>query len=504
MAARYWRGTGDGNWGSGGAGGNWSTTSGGATGAAVPTSADDVTFDTNGNNNCTINTSSRVCLSLTVTSGYTATITHSQTLTVSGNVTFNNTHTIAGSSTLAINAASTITMNGQIWPNSLTLNGSAIFTLNTNLSISGSLVSGGATINKTTTETLTCYGISQTQNIGGSAKIILKGGSWSQTGTRQVSNALDIDGNITISATVYYVGTITYISGTVSGTGTLTFNNSSTLNLNGASFYNITFASGTYTLTSSLQCSGALASTATATLNKTASEDVTSSGGMNGAGAFAGTAKIILTGGTWSSLSSVSNDLDLNGNVTLSGSVTFRAGTLTYVSGTITVTSSTLVLSASCTLDTSGMSFNNVTLSNTSAQVYTINSTLTTDGILTLGTGATTNFSGTSGFSTATLLCTSTGAITINFKESVTYTITTAFNCFTSRAGSIVLFTSSHASTKAIITMPNNGSNTCNVLASFTRIDASAGRSINTFGGTITDCLNVNQFYDYKTTTGII
>ena len=257
MAARYWIGTGTGNWGSTG---NWSATSGGATGASVPGASDDVTFDGNGNNPCTIDTSSRSCLSLTVAAGFTNTITHTQQLTVGGNITLHSGYTIAGSGLLVISASSTIVTGGKVWPNS-------------------------------------------------------------------------------------------------------------------------------------------------------------------------------------------------------------------------------------------------VTLSDTTGLTYTINTNaFEITGTLNLGVGASTTFAGTAGFIVGTLSSIDTDASTITLKESITYTINALFSCYLSRVGSVVLFTSAHASTKANILMPNNGTNICNVLADFTRIDASGGRSINTFGGTITDCLNVNQYYDYKGT----
>lgn len=118
MALRYWRGTGDGNWGTTA---NWSDTSGGATGFSVPSASDDVVFDAAGNLGCVINASARVCLSLTITSGYTATINHSQQLTVSGNITLGANYTITGSGLLVIGASSVITTNGKVWPNSVTL-----------------------------------------------------------------------------------------------------------------------------------------------------------------------------------------------------------------------------------------------------------------------------------------------------------------------------------------------------------------------------------------------
>jgi len=146
MAARFWRGTGTGNWGSTG---NWSATSGGATGASVPTVSDDVTFDGNGNNPCTIDTSARSCLSLTVAAGFTNTITHTQQLTVAGNITLHTGYTIAGAGLLVISASSTILTGGKVWPNSVTLSNTTglTYTINTNaFEISGTLTTGtGAT-----------------------------------------------------------------------------------------------------------------------------------------------------------------------------------------------------------------------------------------------------------------------------------------------------------------------------------------------------------------------
>lgn len=65
MAARFW--VGSGTWDSVNTA-NWSATSGGATGASVPTSADDVTFDVN-SGNCTVSGTVN-CLSLTVGTGF--------------------------------------------------------------------------------------------------------------------------------------------------------------------------------------------------------------------------------------------------------------------------------------------------------------------------------------------------------------------------------------------------------------------------------------------------
>ena len=73
--------------------------------------------------------------------------------------------------------------------------------------------------------------------------------------------------------------------------------------------------------------------------------------------------------------------------------------------------------------------------------------------------------------------------------------------CYKSLYQSILTFTSDDGTIKAKLKL-NQGA-TCNVLANFTRIDASGGRSINSFNGIITNCININSFNDLKT-IGII
>ena len=69
MADRYWIASSAGNWNDTD---NWSTTSGGSSGAAVPTSSDDVYFDGNGTGDCTLDVNATM-LSLTMADAYTGT-----------------------------------------------------------------------------------------------------------------------------------------------------------------------------------------------------------------------------------------------------------------------------------------------------------------------------------------------------------------------------------------------------------------------------------------------
>jgi hypothetical protein len=280
----------------------------------------------------------------------------------------------------------------------------------------------------------------------------------------------------------------------------LTISAASHINSGGLTFPGKVTFTGTNikTLYANWTISGGLTISGTTTLNWLTNETL-SCAGLLGTFNCSGTATIILTGGTWGNLGVISNNLTINGNVTIGSNVGYKTGILTYSSGTVTTTSSTLSITPPCTLNTDAgggnkISWNNITISNASNTI-TINSLLTITNTLSLSNNVT--FAGTSGFITVTLTDLSSSAQTITLANGITYTITSAFNAYNTSFGSILLFTSDHATNKAILTLQNGA--TCNVLASFTRIDASAGRTIWTFNGTATTCLNINAFNDLKT-----
>lgn len=105
MAARYWKPANT-NWDDIT---NWSSSSGGVSGASVPTSADDVTFDANSvAQNCVLATAANV-KTLTFTTGWTKTFNmNSQTLTSVGSITFDG----AGAAGSTFTLAGTIIMTG--------------------------------------------------------------------------------------------------------------------------------------------------------------------------------------------------------------------------------------------------------------------------------------------------------------------------------------------------------------------------------------------------------
>ncbi len=327
---------------------------------------------------------------------------------------------------------------------------------------------------------------------------------------------------ITFNAVPTVAGNLTIHNGfTIAGSSSMTISAASTITSNGKTWPNaMTWGAGTKSVSGNLTITGNLTTSTTQTINlsgnisiggtyivssnttltPSAAETLTANGITLQNASSQGTAKIILTGGTWSATTAsgfINNPMDLQGNVTISGAVYINTGVvLTYVSGTCTTTGSTLNIVNDVTLNTAGITWNNVTLTNNNPTV-TINSLFSIAATLTIGVSC--SFAGTSGWTTHTLNETITGSNTTTLKEALTYTITNSLTSFSSRNGSSLLFTSTHASTKAILTLQNGAS--CNCLANFTRIDASGGRPIRSFNGTITDCINIQEFHDLSTIT---
>ena len=254
MAARFLIAGGNGNWTSTT---NWSATSGGASGASAPTSADDVTFDVNsGSQNITLNTSTRACKTLVITSGYTGTMVMSNGLNVSGIVSLGANMGISGSGALAVIATANLTSNGKVWPNALTLNFNVTYTLLDNWTVSG-LVTLGATSATTTINGFAIYcgaGLTfqtTTGTVTGTTAIILNGtGTYNggTNGTISLSIEINTAGTITLGTNIRQGGgTLKYTAGTVVSTGsTLTLSAGSTItcNASGMTFGTISVIGG--------------------------------------------------------------------------------------------------------------------------------------------------------------------------------------------------------------------------------------------------------------------
>ena len=133
MADRYWVG-GTASW-DGTAGVKWSTTSGGAGGASVPTSADDVFFDAASTGTCTISSGNTGAKSINFT-GFTGALAGTASITVSGSVTLSAVMTLTYTGALRFNASGTLTSNGKAL-HLLYINGSGItVTLGDDLNVS--------------------------------------------------------------------------------------------------------------------------------------------------------------------------------------------------------------------------------------------------------------------------------------------------------------------------------------------------------------------------------
>ena len=308
------------------------------------------------------------------------------------------------------------------------------------------------------------------------------------------------------TSTITHIGTLTVAGNiklatgyTVAGTTGITISAASTMTSGGKTWPNNITLSGAFTrtLADNWTISGALLLNGAAQVfNATTSETFTCAGVTMQNTTAAGTAKIIMSGGTWSGSSVLINDLDIAGNVTVSGSVAFNTKTLTYVSGTVTTTGSALTLGGSCTMNTNGITWNNITSTNTTTTL-TLNSNLTLSGTFTISGGSNFTFAGSGAMTCATFAGTSTGGGVVTFNDGVTYTVTNALTFNTTRVGSKQSFTSDHASNKAFLVLSPGA--TCNVLLNFTRMDASGGRTIRSFNGTITDCVNILAFNDIGT-----
>jgi hypothetical protein len=143
MADRYWVG-GTGTWSSTNTA-NWSASSGGGTGASVPTAADSVFFDANSNVGTgaftvTMADTPRLCNDFTA-SGLDGVMTLAGTsigLTVSGSLTFQATNfsaTYTGTTTFNATTGKTVTTNGVAFSGGVTFASSGGCTLGSNLNI---------------------------------------------------------------------------------------------------------------------------------------------------------------------------------------------------------------------------------------------------------------------------------------------------------------------------------------------------------------------------------
>lgn len=203
-AARYWVARGSSNWNNTA---NWSTTSGGRGGASVPGPTDVVTFDFNGEGNCTIDVSVSI-QQLTVSLGYFGTITQgAYAVSIAGTTAIAGGTFAGGSGDITV--GSTFTLSGGTFTSTsavLELDGNSAFTGGTFNNNNGTVLyvatGGNTTISGTSPAfyVLEFAGEGYTYNITSTGAIMVTGslnfiGSQAytlNTGTINVSGNIDV------------------------------------------------------------------------------------------------------------------------------------------------------------------------------------------------------------------------------------------------------------------------------------------------------------------------
>jgi len=255
VADRYWRGTTSTDWSNTN---NWSNTSGGSTGFSAPSSADNVFFDANGNNPCTLTSVSNSCLSFVMSNGYTSTFNHNtRTLNVTGTIlTLSSAMTYtATTGVFNFSQTGTITLNGNTVNNftaglfggtsTITFVGTNNIVNFTRSGNAASTIFSGGTVN--ISGNLSVAG----QN-SGTTLFRYVGGTGTWSGTGYLPNLEIVSGTLTLSGTVGCPPLFTHTSGTVNaGTSTITLAQNTNFVINNTGFalnnlnpstFNVTFS----------------------------------------------------------------------------------------------------------------------------------------------------------------------------------------------------------------------------------------------------------------------
>ncbi len=507
MATYFFRNVGI-NWGTST---NWSLSDGGGATGAVPTITDTAKFTVN-SGPCTVDTSNRVCQVLDFT-GYTNTITMTFGITVSGAITLVAAMTISGTGFLSSIVTSILTSNGKTWPNAFTLGGSSqIYTLGDNWTITGLFTTNGTTQITVNSNTIIANGgVAATTVLTGNANLTL-GGTGTVTGTLAINTTMNTAGTITLGANVSWrSATYTYTAGTFNPNGfNVNFGASAqntTVNMSGITFFTVSNSRNILTLTSDLNMSSTWstgASGSTTTINGAFNVNVGGSLTItsNNQGGIVGTATIVFTGtGTWSQ--SGVDGLQLNVVINTAGTLTITSTICSSTSFTITAFG-TIIWPSSFQLAVTTLT---ITQSTSWTTLVITNATVTINGGLLLATtlrfsnpGAAIVIQGAFGFTVSNLSFTpsTTVARTYTFTYTNTYTISTSLT-INSQSGLFPATLISSDGTNRVPFILSQGASCSVAYVNPTRIDSSAGRTIRSFGATLTDTLNWQTFTDLST-----
>lgn len=306
------------------------------------------------------------------------------------------------------------------------------------------------------------------------------------------TSTLTINGNWNLGSGAYTQagasGVIMPVSATITSNG-VTW--SRTLTFQGTS--------QTYTLAGNdLTVSGLLTLSPVTTMVWSGAFNINVLGGLTVSGTAGATISgastpIIIKGGTWNHtvVSYIQNAITINPSTTVTLGVQYVSSpTLTYTAGvgSVITGTGTLNINASTTLNTSGMTWNNVTI--IAAITTTLSSTLNAT-TLQINNFAVT-FSGTSGFNVGTFIGSAIAGKTITFASTITYTITSTISITSGTTALPNILKSSIGGSQAILKFSGT-SQGLNVIT-VTDINSSGGNALYVASGTLSNATNWNTF----------
>lgn len=371
MATYYFRNTGNVNWGTAT---NWSLTDGGGATGAVPTAGDTARFTAN-SGNCNINITNANCTVLDTT-GYSGTITMSNDIDFLGTITLSPTTTLSGTSNFLIRGAGTITSNGVVVP-AIRWRSSVTTTLADNLTVNAisiyTVATTTATINGNSLSTSGGLTLSNGSSFAGTTTIIFTGsGTIDCPSPSTINNPVvfNASGTYTVNTFRKTVGSLTYTSGTITGTKLLQISGTLTLNCSGMTWNTIDVANttATFTLTSDLNSGSLTLANQNNNVTINGLFNVNISGTLQtafGTGQLQGTSTIVMNGSAnIIQASPITREIKIGINLVLNSSgtidilnndlVMLNSATLTYNSGTINWNGYYLSVS-NCSLDLNGL-----------------------------------------------------------------------------------------------------------------------------------------------------
>ena len=476
MANRYWVG-GTGTWTTTTT--NWSATSGGASGASAPTSADDVFFDAASGTGTVTLTGALAAKSLTTT-GSSFTFSSTGTPTIAGSMTLSATTVWSATGLITFTATGTITSNAVTINSPIAFNGAAqTFTLGSALTVattstttltSGTLDLGnftlttGAFSSSNSNTRAIAFGTTGAITCSGSGTVFttatLTGFSYTGTSTINISNN-------TATATTVITGTASeaqalsfnYTTGTYSLTDTAAvYKNinwtgfAGTMNAARTIYGNWTnpLTGGTYTAGTNVQTFAATSGTQTITSNaRTLDFPITKSNAgslvLGGALTIGSTRTFSVSAGTFTpGFNVTAGAFDLSGCTINMGTYTWTAqstGTVWNANTSVTLNSATSTIalssagSTALTFQGGGKTYNNLSLTGAAGT-----------GTVTIGSiGGATSFN--------TLASSRTGIYTITLPASTVTTVGTWSIAGTNATTNFVTLNSSTAATQATLSV---------------------------------------------------